>query len=93
MMQEQIIARSALGKFTKRLNDPNDDPYVSGDERDVLGEDQHGSIMAPKAGTDDYWELFNFRKPGHMTAWNETRQSGRLAFLDLESDDSRPTDA
>lgn len=89
---DQRIARLALTKFQARLDDPSQaDPYVFGSERDVLGENDHGTIFAPKADSSDWWEPFDFRKPGHMDAWMETRRSGRLAFLELEAPDAGVT--
>lgn len=82
---EQKIARLALGRFASRLNDPSQpDPYVDAGDRTVLGETDHGTIFAPKVDSADWWEPFDFRKPGHMSAWAETRRTGRVAFLDLE---------
>jgi hypothetical protein len=82
----QMVARQALGRFTQRLNTPGEpDPYEFPDSRDILGEDDRGTIFAPRAGSTDWWEAFDFRKPGHMAAWSETRRTGRLAFLELES--------
>lgn len=80
----QNIARLALGRFLKRLEDPTaEDPYVDAGNRDLLGEDENGYLFAPRAGSDDYWEPFDHRKPGHWGAWVKTRKTGSVAFLEL----------
>ena len=75
---EQEFAREAL---------PAEPEYV-GNDRDVLGEDENGFIFAPREGSPDYWERFDRNKPGHLAAWERTKASGRLAFLELEAEES-----
>jgi len=82
---QQRIAGFALRRFIERIDaNPADDPYVNPERRDVLGESAEATILGPTAGTPDWWEAFDFRKPGHMAAWRETRRTGSVAFLDLE---------
>jgi hypothetical protein len=74
---EQKIARLAL----TRVDFPE---YVDAGDRTRLGESDYGTLMAPQQGSPDWWEPFDFRKPGHWAAWNTTRRDGKIAFLDLE---------
>lgn len=84
MSIEQKIARLALGKFMAALDDSSKpDPYVEND-RTLLGETDYGTIMAVRSEVEDYWEPFDFRKLIHMKAWNKTRTTGQMNFLDLE---------
>lgn len=64
-----------------------DEPEYVGNERDVLGEDDGAYIFAAREGSDDWWELFDRTKPGHMAAFEHTKATGRVAFLELESAD------
>ena len=71
---DQDFARTAL----------SEDPDYVGNERDVLGEDENGIIFAARAGSADWWERFDRSKPHHMAAYERTKATGRLAFLELE---------
>jgi hypothetical protein len=83
----QRIARLALVKVFRALADPvSEDPYVDGSDRRYLGEDDRGNILAPRADSADWWEPFDFHKPGHMDAWRATAHDGRIAFLELETE-------
>jgi hypothetical protein len=83
---QQGIARLALRKFMERLNEPTlDDPYVSADRRDVLGESELSYYYAPKADSADEWELFDYRKLNHREAFRNTLRTGDVAFLEFEA--------
>jgi len=58
--------------------------YAEGNDRTILGEDDNGLLMAPKPGSDDWWEPFDLTKPEHVAAAHESRRRLALAFLDLE---------
>ena len=63
---------------------PEEPEYVY--DHDVLGEDDFGHILAPRDGTADYWEPFERSNPHHIAAMERTRSTGRVAFLELESE-------
>jgi hypothetical protein len=54
---------------------------------DVLGEDDGAYIFALREGTENYWERFDRRKPNHMRAYEQTKSTGRVSFLELEGSD------
>lgn len=86
MSIEQQIARLALGKVMHALNTEGEpDPYVS-DDRTLLGETDSATIMAARSESENYWEPFDYRKPHHMKAWEKTRATGKINFLELEPD-------
>lgn len=58
--------------------------YAEGNDRTIVGENDRGQIMAPKPGTDTWWEMFDVTKPEHRAAAAESARRGAIAFLDLE---------
>jgi hypothetical protein len=80
--ESQAWVRMALGPVYAHIEKTGD--YAEGNDRSILGEDDNGFIMAPKPGTDDWWEPFDLTKPEHKMAAEESRRRLALAFLDLE---------
>lgn len=83
-IRSQHPANACDQEFARRAF-PGEIDYV-GNVRDVLGEDDAGYIFAAREGSKDYWERFDRARPNHMAAMERTRQTGRVAFLELESE-------
>lgn len=73
-IKDQEYARTAL---SENLN------YIT-HEYDVLGEDQRGWIYGPPedASEEAMWSSFDSTNPRHMAAYEKTKETRRIAFLE-----------
>jgi hypothetical protein len=82
--ESQAWVKASLSRIFER-----DEFYADEFSHDILGESERGTIMAPKPGTDDWWEPFDMTKPEHRAALDESLRRGVIGFLDLEYGDDR----
>lgn len=75
-MDDQEWVKEQLSEFWDGSQD-----YADSEDRTILGEDEHGFILAAYPLSDEWWEPFDSTKKEHREALKKTLEVEKLNFL------------